>query len=78
MRQRASQTPYRTPDADNPLSDADDDSGDTAAQLRITSATATRRQDWLVAREVSQRFEFKGLKFFRFSSHPLWLSVDVV
>jgi hypothetical protein len=36
--QRASQTPYRNADADNPLSGADDDSGDKAAQLRNTAA----------------------------------------
>jgi hypothetical protein len=35
---QASQTPYRNPDADNPLNGADDDSWDTAAQLRSTSA----------------------------------------
>jgi hypothetical protein len=32
---RASQTSYRNADADNPLSGADDNSGDTAAQLAV-------------------------------------------
>src|ERR1700731_2212077 len=34
---RASQTPYRNAAADNPLNGDDDDSGDTAAQLRSTA-----------------------------------------
>jgi hypothetical protein len=38
----------------------------------------TRRPDWLVVRGVSQRFEIKRLKFFRFSDHPLLLSVSVI
>jgi hypothetical protein len=36
--QRASQTPYRNGGTDNSLSGADDDSGDTVAQLRNTAA----------------------------------------
>jgi hypothetical protein len=36
--QRASEKPYRNAAADNPLSGDDDDSEDTAVQLRSTAA----------------------------------------
>jgi hypothetical protein len=38
----------------------------------------TRRPDWLVVCGVSQRLEIKALKFFRFSDHPLLLSVSTI
>jgi hypothetical protein len=54
--QRASQTPYRDVGADDPSRGADDDSEDTAAQLR--SAAGSARQLSLNASRSPRSYDF--------------------